>query len=68
VIYMEAQQQLGVAWSTVARHMLGLWTGQPGARKWRQVWSDHRLKAHSPAQVHALATQARVQAAAGAMA
>ncbi len=61
VIYMEQQQSRGVAWSSVARHMLGLWTGQPGARKWRQVWSDHHLKSLSPAKVHALATQARLQ-------
>jgi tRNA-dihydrouridine synthase A len=24
--------------------MLGLRHGLPGARRWRQVWSDHRLK------------------------
>jgi tRNA-dihydrouridine synthase A len=24
--------------------MLGLRHGQPGARRWRQVWSDHHLK------------------------
>jgi tRNA-dihydrouridine synthase A len=36
--------------------MMGLQLGQPGARRWRQVWSDHRLRALSPAQV---STQAR---------
>ena len=45
----------GTSWSSVARHMLGLRNGLPGARRWRQVWSDHRLK-HLPArEVMALA-------------
>jgi tRNA-dihydrouridine synthase A len=35
----------GTPWSSIARHMLGLRHGLPGARRWRQVWSDHRLKA-----------------------
>jgi len=30
--------------------------GQAGARRWRQVWSDHRLKHDAPA---AVAAQAR---------
>ena len=45
----------GTAWASIARHMLGLRHGLPGARKWRQVWSDHRLKALSPHEVMALA-------------
>ena len=45
--YMEALQARDTPWMHAARHMLGLWNGTPGARKWRQVWSDHRLK--SPA-------------------
>ena len=53
----------GTSWSSVARHMLGLRNGLPGARKWRQVWSDHRLKALTPPEVRALAHGA-VQAAA----
>ena len=43
-----------------ARHMLGLWAGRPGARLWRRVWSDHRLKTESPLQVQRLATAARL--------
>jgi tRNA-dihydrouridine synthase A len=35
--------------------MLGLRHGLPGARKWRQVWSDHRLKTLDPEAVMALA-------------
>ena len=45
----------GTPWSNIARHMLGLRTGLPGARRWRQVWSDHKLKALSPHAVMALA-------------
>ena len=51
-----------VPWSHAARHMLGLWHGRPGARCWRQVWSDHRQKSLSPSAVQRLATQARLQA------
>jgi tRNA-dihydrouridine synthase A len=35
--------------------MMGLRHGLPGARRWRQVWSDHRMKALAPAEVMALA-------------
>ena len=41
--------------SAIARHMLGLHHGLPGSRRWRQVWSDHRLKTLSPHKVMALA-------------
>ncbi len=53
----------GTAWSSIARHMLGLRNGLPGARRWRQVWSDHKLKALPPHEVMALA-QGRVREAA----
>ena len=45
----------GTPHSAIARHMLGLRHGLPGARRWRQVWSDHRLKHLPPHQVMALA-------------
>ena len=45
----------GTPFSAIARHMLGLRHGQPGARRWRQVWSDHRLKHLPPHEVMALA-------------
>ncbi len=45
----------GTPWSAIARHMLGLRHGLPGSRLWRQVWSDHRLKALHPRDVMALA-------------
>ena len=56
VAYMEREAaEHGTHWYSIARHMLGLRHGLPGARRWRQVWSDHRLK-HLPAsEVMALA-------------
>ncbi len=45
VEYMEARMgSHGDPWSRIARHMIGLRNGEPGARRWRQVWSDHTLK------------------------
>lgn len=46
-----------VRWPQVMRHVLGLYSGLPGARKWRQVWSDHKLKENLPSEVMALAHQ-----------
>jgi tRNA-dihydrouridine synthase A len=57
--YMEGLHAQGLPWTHAARHMLGLWNGTPGARKWRQVWSNHRLKDQQPAQVGRLADAAR---------
>ena len=45
----------GTHWYSIARHMLGLRHGLPGARRWRQVWGDHRLKDRPPHEVMALA-------------
>jgi tRNA-dihydrouridine synthase A len=62
VAYMQREAvEDGTPWSAIARHMLGLHHGQRGARLWRQVWSDHKLKALPPEQVWARA--ARVLAA-----
>jgi tRNA-dihydrouridine synthase A len=56
VDYMAREAALhSTPWSTIARHMLGLRHGLPGARRWRQVWSDHRLKDLHPAEVMVLA-------------
>jgi tRNA-dihydrouridine synthase A len=58
--YIEQQQtRHGTPWSHISRHALGLWNGQAGARRWRQVWSDHRLKALPAREVAARAHQAR---------
>ena len=35
--------------------MLGLWNGVKGARRWRQVWSDHKMKTLAPTEVSRLA-------------
>ncbi len=62
--YMAREAQAyGTAWSPIARHMLGLRNGLPGARRWRQVWSDHKLKALRPHDVMALAHDAVAKAA-----
>jgi tRNA-dihydrouridine synthase A len=56
VAYMEREQaRRGTPWHSVARHMMGLYNGLPGARRWRQVWSDHRLKGEPPREVMRLA-------------
>ena len=56
VDYMAREAALhGTAWSSIARHMLGLRNGLLGARRWRQVWSDHHLKATAPHEVMRLA-------------
>ncbi|WP_409520592.1 tRNA dihydrouridine(20/20a) synthase DusA [Melaminivora sp.] len=56
VAYMEHEASAhGTPWYAVARHMLGLRNGLPGARRWRQVWSDHRLKDRPAREVMALA-------------
>jgi len=54
--YMEREAAThGTPWFTIARHMLGLRHGLPGARHWRRIWSDHRLKNWAPREVMALA-------------
>jgi tRNA-dihydrouridine synthase A len=57
VTYMRRVVASGEPWSHVSRHMLGLRNGLPGARRWRQVWSDHRLKQADPAEVSRLARE-----------
>lgn len=69
VEYMaRCQRDEGVPWSHAARHMLGLWNGTAGARTWRRVWSDHRLKGEEVRTVARLAAERRLEAAAGALA
>jgi tRNA-dihydrouridine synthase A len=64
VCYMErAYAEDGCPWYAIARHMLGLYHGRRGARLWRQVWSDHRLKPLPPREVLARAHAAMAQAA-----
>ncbi|MEO5696529.1 MAG: tRNA-dihydrouridine synthase, partial [Burkholderiaceae bacterium] len=61
VAYMQRATAAGEPWTHVSRHLLGLRNGLPGARRWRQVWSDHRLKQEPP---HAVSRLARDAAAA----
>jgi tRNA-dihydrouridine synthase A len=58
VDYMERVAATGEPWTHVSRHILGLRNGQAAARKWRQVWCDHRLKSESPRSVSRLARAA----------
>ena len=53
MLKMAAQD--GTPWYPIARHMLGLRHGLPGARRWRQAWSDHRLKGRDPREVMEIA-------------
>lgn len=53
----------GTPFSNISRHMLGLRNGLPGARRWRQVWSDHKLKGLAPHAVMALAHEAVAEVA-----
>ncbi|MES2383352.1 MAG: tRNA dihydrouridine(20/20a) synthase DusA [Pseudomonadota bacterium] len=56
VDYMASQAaEQGTPWPAIARHMLGLRHGLAGSRRWRQVWSDHKLKTLHPREVMALA-------------
>lgn len=58
VAYMEQEAiEDGTPWYAIARHMLGLRHGLRGARRWRQIWSDHRLKPLPPREVWAMAQE-----------
>ncbi|MBK6007511.1 tRNA dihydrouridine(20/20a) synthase DusA [Ramlibacter ginsenosidimutans] len=64
VAYMEREhRERGTPWHSIARHMMGLYNGLPGARRWRQVWSDHRLKGEPPREVMRLAHEGQTLAA-----
>lgn len=62
VEYMATLPARGEPWGHASRHMMGLRNGLPGARRWRQVWSDPKLKAGPPQAAHALAMQALADA------
>jgi tRNA-dihydrouridine synthase A len=55
LVYMQMQAEKGIPWFAVSRHMLGLRHAQEGARRWRQIWSDHKLKHLPVAEVAKLA-------------
>jgi tRNA-dihydrouridine synthase A len=58
VDYMATLPARGEPWGHASRHMMGLRNGLPGARRWRQLWSDSKLKAGPPQAVHRLAMRA----------
>jgi tRNA-dihydrouridine synthase A len=56
--YMAQEQaKHGTPWHSMARHLLGLRHGLPGARRWRQVWSDPSLRHLSAHEVSARARE-----------
>jgi tRNA-dihydrouridine synthase A len=59
VEHMGQLAELGVPWSHASRHMLGLRHGEPGARRWRRIWSGPLLKTSAPAEVSAEARRNR---------
>jgi tRNA-dihydrouridine synthase A len=60
--YMTTLTAQGLPWGHASRHMMGLRNGQPGARRWRQVWSDAALKSKPPQEVMRLARLAQKEA------
>jgi tRNA-dihydrouridine synthase A len=64
VAYMEHEARThGTHWYAIARHMLGLRNGLAGARRWRQVWSNHQFKQLPPSEVMRLARTKPAEAA-----
>lgn len=53
--YIEQQMRQGARFWHIARHMLGLFQGQPGARQWRRLLSE---QGHLPTATPALLLQA----------
>ena len=49
--YIEEQLERGERLGRMTRHMLGLFTGQPGARAWRRFLSENAFKENAGAEV-----------------
>ncbi len=64
IAYLASRADAGLPWIGAMRHALGLWNGTPGARRWRQCWSDHRLRDLAPSEVARRAQHARLSAVA----
>jgi tRNA-dihydrouridine synthase A len=58
VQYLQQLAAGGVPWGHASRHMLGLRNGTPGARRWRQAWSDPLYRAGAPESAQRAARQA----------
>jgi tRNA-dihydrouridine synthase A len=65
MIAASAGHRHALQWPGITRHMMGLHNGMPGARLWRQVLSDHRLRHQPLAEVLAQAAAARRRSRAG---
>ena len=65
--YIDRHIAAGGRLSHVSRHMVGLFTGQPGARRWRQILSTDATKPGAASdvlrQAHAVVTEAAAEAA-----
>ncbi|NNF52455.1 MAG: tRNA dihydrouridine(20/20a) synthase DusA, partial [Gammaproteobacteria bacterium] len=57
--YIERQLADGTRVASVTRHMLGLFAGQPGARRWRRYLSEHAHRANAGAELLDDALEAR---------
>jgi len=42
--YIAARLEEGTSLHAMTRHMLGLFSGQPGARQWRRILSENAVK------------------------
>jgi tRNA-dihydrouridine synthase A len=60
--YLQKEVNNGLHLHTMTRQLMGLWNGEPGGRKWRQVLSDNKLRHLSVSEVFELATEARSRA------
>ena len=49
--YLQQLHEQGQPWMLAMRHALGLYNGQPGARAWRQFWSNHLHKTRAPREL-----------------
>lgn len=61
--YIERQLQEGERLGRITRHMLGLYSGQPGARAWRRYLSENAYKRGAGAEVVHRALDALPEAA-----
>ncbi len=59
VAYLLRLYESGTPWGHASRHIMGLRNGTPGARRWRQVWSDPAFKPRPPQLAQAAAAAAR---------
>ena len=55
--YIERELTAGTPLKDITRHILGLWQGLPGARRWRRILSEEAYKPAANANVVRLALQ-----------